>query len=194
MRKLVLASATLALLLIPLCASAQTSFPVNEVRVGWGDPMFETAAFYNNSTKNDYRYSGHFFAEYQHNFLKWLGVGFETDFERVSWNVVKDGSRGNYYNLSFFPTVRFTYFRKGIVTMYSGLGVGLNFNGGTETDYLGRKTICAPLVDITAYAISLDFGNFCGTFEIGALNSVLGKNTIFMAGSRLLSLSIGYRF
>ena len=182
----------LATLLLPLWASAQT--PSNEVRIGWGDPLFETAVYYNNSTKTGYHYSGHIFAEYQRSILSWLGVGFETDFESVSWTMVKEGDKGNYFNLSFFPTVRFTYFRKGMVTMYSGLGLGVNINGGTETDYRGRKTICAPLVDITAYAISLNRGNFFGTFEIGALNAVNGKNEIFMAGSRLLAISLGYRF
>ena len=30
-----------------------------ELRLGWGDPMFESAVWYKSSEKTDYRYSGH---------------------------------------------------------------------------------------------------------------------------------------
>lgn len=178
--------------LFAVAASAQTTS--NEVRIGWGDMFYESAVFHNTPSRNNYHHTGHFFAEYQRNLTKWLGVGFEADIEGVNWTNTKTKANDNFYNLCLFPTVRFTYFRKGIVTMYSGLGFGLNINGGSETDYLGRKTVCAPLINITAYAISLNWNNLFGTFEIGGLNAENGKNEVFMAGSRILSISFGYRF
>lgn len=47
----------------------------NEVRVGWGDMLYETAMYHTTWTTNNYRYTGHLFAEYQHWFKRWLSVG-----------------------------------------------------------------------------------------------------------------------
>lgn len=186
-------------------ATAQTpatpSYPKQEWRLGWGDMMYETGVYYNTPTDFKHSYSGHIFGEYQYNLNSWLGVGGEIDWEGVWWTH-RDGSftaptaerKANYFNLSIMPTVRFTYYRKGIVTMYSGVGLGLNINGGTEIDYKGRQTVCAPVLNITAYGISLNWNpHWFGTFEIGGLNSLNGKQEIFMIGSRLFSISIGYR-
>lgn len=161
------------------------------VRLGWGDPMFETAVWYKSGTKSDYRYSGHVFGEFQYPLTGWLGVGFEADFSKVSWDGGME-SRDYFTNLCLIPTVRFTYYRKGRVTMYGGLGYGLNINSGTEKDYKGRTTACAPVLNLTAYGISVGFGHWFGAFELGGLNCLIGKQEIYMVGSRLLSLSIGY--
>jgi len=191
MKKLTLITAFLAL---ALPAFALDPAPAMEVRVGWGDPMYESAVFYNSTQKNKYSYTGHFFAEYLHSISDWFGLGIQADVEGVYWNSAKSESRDNFHNISFFPTARFTYYRKGIVTMYSGIGLGLNINTGSETDYLGRRTVCSPLINITAYAISVNFTpNWFGTFEIGGLNALNGKQEFFMLGSRLLSISFGYR-
>jgi len=190
MKKLFL---TIALSAISVAVFAQSPHPTHEWRLGWGDPMFETAVFYDNNDAYSYGFTGHIFGEYQYNFNNWLGVGFECDFENVSWTK-RDETKANFYNLGLMPTVRFTYFRKGIVTMYSGLGIGLNINGGSEQDYKGRYTVCAPLLNITAYAVSVNWlPNWFATFEFGGLNALNGKQEIFMVGSRLFSISIGYR-
>lgn len=176
-------------------ASAQEKtpeFPRHEIRLGWGDMLYETAVFRNTPSKFNYGYTGHIFGEYQYSFNHWFGLGFEADFENVRWDE-KKSSNHNFYNLTFMPTARFTYYRKGILTMYSGLGIGLTINGGTDIDYKGRSTACAPALNITAYGISVAWKQFFATFEIGGLNALVSKNEVYMAGSRLMAVSIGIR-
>lgn len=195
MKKILL---SLALSIISVVGLAQTGHPTHEWRLGWGDPMFETAVFYDNAEQYGHAYTGHIFGEYQYNLKRWLGLGFECDFENVDWQTLNrqtnNVGKDNFYNIGLMPTVRFTYFRKGIVSMYSGVGVGLNINGGSEKDYLGRYTVCAPLLNLTAYAVSVNWlPNWFATFEIGGLFALNGKQEVFMLGSRLFSISIGYR-
>lgn len=171
-------------------ASAQTS--KHEIRVGWGDMGFEKAAFRNSQQNTDYRYAGHFFAGYRYSFYKWLSVGFDADFSNVSWKV-KGQSGHNCQNIVLLPSVRFTYFDKGIVKMYGGLGVGLDINTGSEIDYKGRQTLATMAINPVLYGISLNWKNFFGAFELGGLFSARGTNEIFLMGSRLISVSVGVR-
>lgn len=171
----------------------EKGYNTHEWRLGWGDMMFEHAIYHNTPENYNYCHIGHFFGEYQCNLTNWFGLGFEGDWEKVLWDT-EGKTDCNFYNLSFLTTMRFTYYRKGIVTMYSGLGAGLTINGGSELDYKGRKTIVAPALNITAYGISFNFTpHWFGTFEIGGLNALNGKNEVLMAASRIFSLSIGYR-
>ena len=185
-------------LFLAIVASLQTlhaqnaTFPRHEIRVGWGDMLYETAVYRNTPSRQNVKYAGHFFGEYQYNFNRWLGVGFEADFERVTWDT-QNSSGQNFHNITFMPTARFTYFRKGIVTMYGGLGLGLTINGGSETDFKGRTTACAPCIGLTAYGISVAWNKLFAAFELGGLNAFINHNEVYMAGSRLLSLSIGIR-
>lgn len=163
------------------------------VRVGWGDMMFETAAWHQSATDYNYNHIGHFFAEYQHPLLDWIGVGFKADWSMVSWENAQPGNH-NFHNISMMPEVRFTYFRRGRVEMYSGLGVGLNINTGTELDWKNRTTACAPAFDLTLYGVSVGCEHWFCSFEIGGLNSFNNfKNEVYMVGSRIFTVSIGYR-
>lgn len=174
-------------------ASAQEVFPRHEIRVGWGDMGFEKAAFHNSLQKVDYQHIGHFFAGYRYSFLKWLGAGMDVDYSRVNWRTVEDDARHNYRNISLIPSVRFTYFRKKIVTMYSGIGVGVNINTGSDLDYAGRQTMAVAVFNPTWFGISLNCKNWFGTFEFSPLISMKNSNQIFMINARMFSLSIGYR-
>ena len=182
------------MLLLPLISSMAYDREENaalkhEVRIGWGDSMYESAVFYNSYSRSNYRYSGHLFGEYQYHFNHFLSAGLQLDWEKVSWN------DGEYFtNLSILPDVRFTYFHRPWVNMYSGLGIGLCVNSGTDVDYKGRTTACSPCVGLTAFGISVGRNGWFGSFEIGGLNALVGTNEIYMAGSRLLSISFGYRF
>ena len=183
----------LALVLFPSFLMAQQDFRRHEFRLGMGDMGFEKAAFHNSRQQVGYRYFGHLFAGYRYSFNDWLGAGADVDFSNVSWESSADRSNHDFQNISIIPSVRFTYFRKGIVSMYSGLGIGLNINTGTEIDYLGRKTVCAPTFNPVFYAISLAYKNAFGTLELGPLVSLNNRFEIFMLGSRAISISIGYR-
>ena len=167
-------------------------YSVREWRLGWGDMMFEQAAYRASRSRTDYHHIGHFYAGYRYSFNKWLSAGADIDFSTVNWK--EQGAREHFVNLAILPSVRFTYFRGKRVTMYSGLGAGLLVNTGSETDYLGRRTVCAPAIDLTLYGISYNWdAHWCTSFELGGLNALNGKNEIFMLASRIFSISVGYR-
>ncbi len=165
----------------------------HEVRLGWGDMLFETAMWHSTQHTSDYRYTGHLFAEYQYRVKNWLSVGMLADYERVMWRA-EALSDQNFYNLSLLPTMRFTYFFSQYVNLYSAVMLGLNINGGTETDMYGRQTACAPAFGITALGMSVGNEHWFGAAEIGGLNALASKDLIYMLGSRLFTASIGYRF
>lgn len=178
-------------------APVQQTFPRHEWRVGWGDMAYEKAAFYDNATNFDHRYIGHFFGEYQYGILPWLGVGMKVDWSNVLWNTNR-GTSESFYNLCFMPEVRFSYFHGGLFTIYSGIGAGILINGGTETDYLNRKTVTAPVVDLTLVACSVQWGkgaasNWFTSVDLGGMLSLNNKKEVFMINSRILAISIGYR-
>ena len=94
-----------ALLLLVLPCSAQTP-PRHEVRLGWGDMLFETMVFHASSThaypagkptdylykeNRDYGYTGHFFAEYRYHFSKLFSLGLQADFEGILETVYSQG-------------------------------------------------------------------------------------------------------
>lgn len=189
--KRLLTAVALALLTLPAGAydREENASMKHEVRVGWGDMMYESAVFYNSSARHDYRYSGHIFGEYQYHFNYWLSAGLQLDWEKVSWN-----SNEFFTNSSILPDVRFTYFHRPWVNMYSGISLGLCVNSGTDVDYKGRTAVCSPCLGLTAFGISVGRRGWFGAFELGGLNAMLGKNEVYMAGSRLLSFSVGYRF
>ena len=88
----------------------------NELRIGWGDMLYETAMYHNSNSTNHYRYTGHVFAEYQYYLRAWLSVGVQADYEQVWWDVPHSGiqplptpSQDHcFYNASLLPTLRFT--------------------------------------------------------------------------------------
>lgn len=184
----------IGLLALPVCAGAfdheQNATLKHEVRIGWGGAGYERAVFYNSYTRQNYRYSGHIFGEYQYHFNHWLSAGLQLDWEKVSWN-----SNQYFTNFSILPDVRFTYFKRPWVNMYSGIGIGMCINSGTEIDSRGRKTVCSPATNLTLFGISVTHPKgFFGSFEIGGIDAAVSKNEIYMAASRILSISFGYRF
>lgn len=166
----------------------------HEVRIGWGDMLFETAVWHNNRQATDYRYTGHIFAEYQYRLRHWLSVGMQTDYEQVLWTAPSDNTAHTFYNVGLLPTVRFTYFFSEYVNLYSALLFGLNINGGSETDMYGRKVDCSPAFGFTALGVSVGNNHWFGAAEIGGLNALMSKDEIYMIGSRLFTVSVGYRF
>jgi len=185
----------LALAVFPAALLAQngvTAIPKHEFRVGWGGMGFEKAAFRNSQTNTDYHHIGHFFAGYRYNFNSWLSAGMDADYSTVNWKVKGQGGH-NYSNITLLPSARFTYYRKGILTMYSGLGIGMNINTGTEIDYKGRKTITAWAFNPVLYGVSINWRNFFASVDLSPLISMNSKQEIFMLCSRFISISIGYR-
>lgn len=189
----------------------------HEVRVGWGDQMFEKLIWqkspyiirnmpesYTKDYKERYRYTQHWFAEYQWRVNRWFGLGFQADISGCLWdNVTRDGlgnevgreKNANFWNLTMMPMMRFTWFDSEYVSLYTSLGAGLGLNGGSETDAFGRHTLCGFAFDLSLIGVSVDWNRWCVFAEFGGLTSFKNvKTTVFMLNSRIISVGAGFRF
>lgn len=187
----------------------------HEVRMGWGDQLFESLMWHNPlyyTRSNDsrtwlyhenYHHDQHIWAEYQYREKGWFSFGAMADISFVHWDdVTRDGrgdeisrSRGHYfYNFVLMPTIRFTYFHHEYVNLYSGLGFGMDINGGTETDGLGRKTVVGMAANITVIGISANYNRWFWTVDFGGMYALRDMNTIFMLSSRIINVGFGARF
>lgn len=190
-----------ALLVLSLSCGAQT--PKHEVRLGWGDMLFETMAFHPSSTHDyptgkptgypyqenrDYGYTGHIFAEYRYHFSSLFSLGMQADFEGIFWTR-ETGFRSRNYNLTFLPNVRFTYFRREWVRLYSGIGAGLLVAFDNE-----HHTEAAPALDLNLFGIQVGKGPWSGSVQLGLLAALKSGNEIYMLGSRLFSISVNYNW
>lgn len=201
-------------LAVPVSA-AQPEKPRQQFRLGWGDMMFEAFAFHASTPgtfptpealpanyvmpeKFDYSYTGHIFAEYLYRFTQVVSVGFQADIEGIFW---KEGSFDRYHNLTepsrkvnnwdlvLMPTVRFTYFEKPIVRLYSGLGTGVLF----ALDNQGDSKV-APAFNLNWIGVEVGKGHWGGTAELGMLNALTGAYTIYLSGARTISFSVYYKW
>ena len=189
-------------------------FP-HQLRIGWGDQMFETLVWYHQphptiypesyigQYEEDFRYVQHWFAEYQYRVKYWFNVGAMVDYSGVLWDRVRRNGKGeeldreadcSFHNIAVMLTMRFTYFHSKYVSLYSGLGAGMNINTGSEVDYLDRHTAVAPALNITALGMNVGNNRWFGAVEFGGLYSLANLNEVYMAGSRMFTVSVGCRF
>lgn len=202
----------LLLISLPLLLCARESSALRwdslryEVRIGYGDPFFESAMQYEfphigkPNTQVDY-VTGHLFAEFQYSWNWWCSTGMQIDYSGQGWHDRRekvDGKRGpqhDYYNLSFMPALRFTFYRSKWVNLFCGLQMGLTVNGGTEMDLVRKtRTVCYPVGGLTALGVQVGQKGWFGSFDLGGLYALLDEDDIVMFSSRVLSLGIGYRF
>lgn len=218
-KRLSLCGLALASVLFALPAHAETRLERaekrHELRIGWGDQLFETLVWHNPPSfvttmpdsyrqvyHEDYRYYQHLFAEYQYRVSGWFGIGFLADASGVAWDdvtrnglgqeVSRDPSR-NFYNVVVMPTARATYLHHPNVNLYSSFGLGVLVNGGTEVDGYGRHTVAAPAFDFRLIGLSANWRRYFLTVDYGGMYSLLNANTIFLAKSRMFTASIGIR-
>ena len=188
----------------------------HEVRIGWGDQLFESLIWHNPTNiyttlpadfqktySENYHHNQHIWLEYQYRVKEWFSVGAMMDVSSVGWDEVKRNGAGTelardkghyFYNLAFMPTIRFTYFFHPNVNLYSGLGFGMDINGGTETNSSGHKTDVGAAVNITVLGVSANYERWFFSFDLGGLTALKNANTIFMMSSRMLNVGIGARF
>ena len=191
-------------------------FTKNEVRIGWGDQLFETLMWHKPITipttlpdsyravfHENYTYSQHIWAEYQYRFNTWFSLGGMIDCSGVRWDdVTRNGKgvevsrdKGHYfYNIVVMPTIRFTYFHHEYVNLYSGLGLGLDINGGTEVNGKGQKTEVGAAVNVTLFGVSANYKQWFATVDFGGMTALRSTNYIYMALSRMINVGIGMRF
>ena len=188
----------------------------HEIRVGWGDQLFESLIWHNPTSivktmpasyqqvyHEDYRHDQHVWIEYQYRFEHWFGLGGMVDWSDVRWDdVTRDGTGKEiarepghwFYNIVIMPTIRFTYFHHPNVNLYSGLGIGIGINGGTEENNWGKKTDVGAAFNVTVFGISANYQRWFWTIDFGGLYSLKNANTIFLASSRIINVGIGVRF
>lgn len=210
---LLLLSATL-----PLMAEDKEHRVANrhELRLGWGDQNFEHLIWhkqpqpvntlpttYQAVYNENYRYAQHWFVKYQYRQTFWFSYGGLFDGSGVLWDEVTRNGVGDeisrdknhsFYNLVFMPKVYFTYLYHPNVSLHSGIGFGLNINGGTEKDYKGRYTVVAPAMDLTLFGIEVCYKNWFAAADLGALISLTDGQHIYQLGSRMITVSIGRNF
>ena len=150
---------------------------------------------------HDYSRTPHFGLAYQYRINGWLGVGCMTDYQHVSWNRIwynnrdqeVSRSREYFYNLCILPTVRFTYFHRPWMNLYSSISAGMVINGGSETDFYGHHTAVGMSANLNFISASFNYGQWFAAVEIGTLLGFKDSQTIYSALSRTFTLSIGYR-
>lgn len=202
MRKLLPLLAALAPMLLPQPVAAQEGWH-HQVRLGWGDMLFETLAFHagygaDGTRLSDFCYTGHFFAEYDYRFTRVVSVGFQADIEGIYFTEtpcddlrkpVGDPFRGHNHFLTLLPQVRFTYFDKGLVELYSGVGLGLLLAFDNR-----HRVEAAPTLGLTLLGVGVGNEHWGGSVELGGLNALLHANQVYMLGSRLISVGVHYRW
>lgn len=189
----------------------------HELRLGWGDQMFESLVWQNPSYivddlpetfeqqyKEHYRYTQHWFLGYQWRVNSWFGLGAMADISACLWDDVTRNGLGteldrdrnsNFWNLVVMPQLRFTWLNRKYVSLYTSFGAGLCVNGGTETDYRGRHTAVAPAIDIALVGIDVDWERRWFVFaQLGGLYALKDKNTVYLCNSKILSVGAGIRF
>ena len=210
----------LSLLCLSMSVLAETKWDHinhrNELRIGWGDQLFESLVWHNPTSvtttmpaeatyqyKERYRHHQHLWMEYQYRFKYWFSLGAMVDMSEVGWDVVTRNGQGTelardkknyFYNLVIMPTMRFTYFHHPNVNIYSGLGVGMDINGGTEVDGKGRHTALGAAVNLTLVGVSANYDRWFCAFDFGGMYALKNANAIYMASSRIMNVSIGARF
>lgn len=208
-------AAALALAHCSMASAQFTKAGQSEISLGWGDQGFEMLAWHQKynpqpsvpegtilNYSDNYRYTQHWFVNYQYNIKDWLGVGGMVDVSGVLWDeVTRNGSvetsrsrNHNFYNIAVMPAVRFSYCNRKYVSLHSGIAAGLNINTGSEIDLKNRKTALAPAVYINAFGVKAGYKMVFASVDLGAMISLENTSYIYMLGSRMLSISVGVNF
>ena len=205
-------------ILLAVCAIAPSLAAQSDgeysVRIGWGDMPFEVIAFHadtpgswNNAKlpadfsrpeKYDYGYTGHIFAEYMHRFTKVVSFGLQADLEGIFWKegdfdrqhqLIGSARQMSSWDLALLPTVRFTYFHRPLVRLYSGLGAGLML-AFDNTDGFAA----APSFNLNLIGAEVGRGHWGATAELGMLNSLTGPYHVYQLGTRIFSFAVYYKW
>ena len=213
MKRILLVVCLLAAALVATAQPASEFTRRHQVRIGWGDALFETLTFANTkphiypnpqalpetfSIKEQFNSActGHFFFEYGYRINPLVRVGGQVDAEGIFWEegnfdrnhkLVGTSTKVRNYNIVVMPTVRLEYLHKRVTTLYSGAGAGmlvaLDNAGGCEL---------SPALNLNLVGIQLGWGHWSGSIDLGLMLALSGGNKIYMLGSRLVSFSLNY--
>lgn len=155
---------------------------------------------------------GHFFLGYRFQLTPLVGLGIEADVSASTdrfclvngyRSIVDEHAKNQLIHLSLMPTVRFSYYRRQMVELYSSFGVGYTFSKfisavpmewgkGGDSDTQGialSATLLGVNVGNEHWFAEAELGGLC-TYPLFWHEATYG--TIYE--SRLLSISVGYRF
>jgi hypothetical protein len=141
--------------------------------------------------------TGHFFAGYQYQFTPVVSFGVDADVLFIShtnrwyngYHTYLQTKAEELIHITLMPNVRFTYYRKDIVELYSALGVGY-----TLYDY-NHDLAHGLSLNATVLGIRVGKEHWFADFELGSFQSwaLTNPGSCGMYGSRLFSLAVGYR-
>lgn len=138
--------------------------------------------------------TGHFFLGYRYQLIPLISIGLELDVLSMSrinqtyngYHVYLESWKESILHITVMPNIRFAYFRRPLIELYSALGVGCSYY---DWGY--------PGVVMNATFLGLNVGNehFFAEAELGSLQSWhFGAIPQGLYGSRLFSIAVGYRF
>ena len=152
------------------------------------------------SEDHHYMYMPHISGEYSYRLLPWMNLGLSLNFQETGWHrecydnsgVMKNMSRENFWNLCLMPVVRFNYFRREHVEIYSSISAGMDINGGSEKNGFGQNTVCGFAADLRLVGVSAGSGHWWGFAEFGGLYALRNKDTMFLMNSEMIRVGISY--
>lgn len=139
----------------------------------------------------------HFFLGYQYRFNSWFGLGFQMDMTGITQNgIIRDGygqtfgsCKQNSFQMALIPEVRFTYFHREHVNLYSAVGLGVAMDLTNIPNY-GIESDWSPALSGTLLGVSWGGEHWFGAAELG----YLFEPPMEVLAHKLVSLSFGYRF
>lgn len=222
MRKVCNYITILCLVFLSVQLNAQTKeaapdFSRHEVRFGVGDMLFETMIWHNQvhksyagspagilyPEKRGYKFLPHISGEYSYHLLPWMSIGGTIDFQQTYWRTeyfnsasdrIMESAKENFYNLCIMPTIRFNYFRREHVGLYSAIAVGLDINGGTEKNGFGQNTVVGAALDIRLIGVRFGANHYWGYVELGGLSALKSKDAMFLLFSEIVRAGFSYGF
>lgn len=142
---------------------------------------------------------GHLFLGYRYDVNTWFSAGVEADWfylwysqeHRNGYGTLVGKYDSHLHQLTIMPSIRFTYFRRPLVELYSGLGLGYTMYEGSYGVQHGFTF--SP----TLFGVNVGNEHWFGEVELGGMATVTTSwfgNPGVLFSSRLLSVAVGYRF
>ena len=142
---------------------------------------------------------GHLFLGYRYDVNSWLSAGAEVDWLYFWYTQLYRNGYGDFvvkydshlHQLTIMPSIRFTYFRRPLVELYSGLGLGYTMYEGSYRVQHGFTF--SP----TLFGVNVGNEHWFGEVELGGMATVTTSwfgNPGVLFSSRIVSAAVGYRF
>lgn len=154
---------------------------------------------YRKTANTQYSNRGHLFLAYQYKFNHWLSAGVELDWlscqylfdYQDGYGVLVERARTSYLDqMTIMPTVRFTYFCRPLVELYSGLGLGYTLS---VESFVSHCFTVSP----TLFGVNVGNEHWFAEVELGGMVTVTTSwigNPEILFSSRIVSAAVGYRF